>query len=161
LVQVEQAVMPHQARQGAHHACSVLLWIYVMPVVAVVVSAHHPALWRTLVKVVSPWVTTVAAMAVALDKQAAMREPAAVAAQAATPAMVAMAEQPKLHLLLVAVVAVAVVTKVPLKATVEVASDYKVKVQAAQQDLVAAAAVAPAERLAPTTEAFMAVAVVA
>lgn len=54
------------------------------------------------------------------------------------------------------------VTKVPLKATVEVASDYKVKVQAAQQDLVAAAAAAaPAERLAPTTEAFMAVAVVA
>ena len=54
----------------------------------------------------------------------------------------------------------AVVTKVPLKATVEVASDYKVKVQAAQQDLVAAAA-APAERLAPTTGAFMAAAVVA
>jgi hypothetical protein len=36
-----------------------------------------------------------------------------------------------------------------------------VKVQAAQQDLVAAAAAAPAERLAPTTGAFMAAAVVA
>ena len=152
--------MPHQVWQGAHHACSVLLWIYVMPVVAVVVSAHHPALWRTLVKVASPWVTTVAAMAVALDKQAAMREPAAVAAQAATPVMVAMAERSTLCPLLVAAVVAVGVPKAPLPATAAVVSDYKVKAQAAQRDRLVVV-VAPAGRLAPTTVASMAVAVAA
>lgn len=152
----------HQVARVAHHACSVLPWIYAMPAVVVAVLVRHLALLPMPDKAALPWAMTVAATAVVSDKPAAMQGLAVAAALAAIPAMAAMAGRLTLHPLLVAAVAAVGATKTLPVATAVVASGYKVKVQAALQDLPASVVVVvPAERLAPMQAVSTAVAVAA